>query len=77
MNTSEVIGLLDRLNPPVVSIHWLLDDCYVIAGTEKIRIQRSDISNNENVLKARGYERTSVDIDQRGGMEGELIYQRK
>ncbi len=72
-----IIALLDRLNPEIVSIHWLLDDCFVIAAEERIPIQRADTTDAQNLLESRGYKRVSVDIDPRGGMEGEMVYRQR
>lgn len=71
-----VIALLDRLNPEVVSIQWVLNDCFVITAEERLPIQRADMTDVQNLLESRGYKRVSVDIDPRGGMEGEMVYRR-
>jgi hypothetical protein len=81
MEITEILALLDHLQPDRVSIHWLLDDCFFIVGEgqkneERVRFLRGKLSDVTHILEARGYLLTEQDIDPRGGMEGQLIYSR-
>lgn len=74
MPIEKMIDVLDRLNPKMVTLHWLLDDDYFIVEAIKIPFSRKEHAEVTTLLKARGFELSEWDIDSRGGMEGEEVY---
>ncbi|MDX2159970.1 MAG: hypothetical protein SF162_01470 [bacterium] len=79
---TEIIAVLDRIQPPKVLVRWMLNDGALVvpAGAQnaeiKVRFPRNDVTDVGHLLKARGYRLVKEDIDPRGGMEGQLIFER-